>query len=223
MGPRRKPHAPASGRRSPFVVGIVGRSSFYRQSLALSIGRVSAFLPVDLGSGHPNGISRARDHDLELVLIDLPPEDACRFSEELLRAIPRARTVGILDDCSESDVERYADAGFARLVAIEASFEELIRELTGTLRDEADREHRFARLMQGFRRRPPTQASLSGAMAAALSRRERQVLQLMVRRLSNKEIASELSIEAGTVKNHVHHILRKLRLQSRWDVTAGSG
>jgi DNA-binding NarL/FixJ family response regulator len=45
----------------------------------------------------------------------------------------------------------------------------------------------------------------------------------MVRRLSNKEIASELSIEAGTVKNHVHHILRKLQLQSRWDVTKVSG
>jgi len=222
MGPRRK-QPPASGRRSPFVIGIVGRSSFYRQSLAHSIGQVSAFLPIDLGSGRPNGISRARDHDLDLVLIDLSPDDACRFSEELLRVIPRVRPVGILDDCSESDLERYADAGFARLVAIEASFEDLIRELTGTLRDETDREHRFARLMQGFRSRPQGRASLPGTMAAALSRRERQVLQLMVRRLSNKEIASELSIEAGTVKNHVHHILRKLQLQSRWDVTAGTG
>jgi two-component system, NarL family, nitrate/nitrite response regulator NarL len=43
-------------------------------------------------------------------------------------------------------------------------------------------------------------------------------LTLMVRQLSNKEIASELGIEAGTVKNHVHHILTKLRLQSRWDL-----
>jgi two-component system nitrate/nitrite response regulator NarL len=222
MGPRRR-QPPTSGRRSPFVIGIVGRSSFYRQALARSIGQVSAFLPIDLGSGRPNGISRARDHDLDLVLIDLAPEDACRFSEELLRSIPGVRAVAILDDCSEADVERYAKAGFARLVGIEASFEELIRELTGTLRDETDREHRFTRLMQGFRSRPPSQASLSGAIAAALSRRERQVLQLMVRRLSNKEIASELSIEAGTVKNHVHHILRKLQLQSRWDVTNGLG
>jgi DNA-binding NarL/FixJ family response regulator len=205
------------------VIGIVGRSSFYRQALAHSIGQVSAFLPIDLGSGRPNGISGARDHDLDLVLIDLPPDDACRFSEELLRAIPGVRAVAILDDCSEADVECYAKSGFTRFVGIEASFEELIRELTGTLRDETDQEHRFNRLMQGFRNRPPSQASLSGAMAAALSGRERQVLQLMVRRLSNKEIASELSIEAGTVKNHVHHILRKLQLQSRWDVTKVSG
>jgi DNA-binding NarL/FixJ family response regulator len=197
------------------VIGIVGRSSFYRQSLAHSIGQVSAFLPIDLGPGRPNSISRARDHDLDLVLVDLSTEDACRFSEELLRVIPRVRPVAILDDCSESDLERYAEAGYARLVGIEASFEELIRELTGALRDDGDPERRLHQLNEGFRRRPHA----SPATRDSLSRRERQVLTLMVRQLSNKEIASELGIEAGTVKNHVHHILTKLQLQSRWDVT----
>lgn len=216
MGSRRK-QPPASGRRTPFVIGIVGRSSFYRQSLAHSIGQVSAFLPIDLGSGRPNDISRARDHDLDLVLIDLAPEDACRFSEELLRAFPRVRPVGILDDCSESDIGRYAEAGFARLVGIEASFEELIRELTGALRDETEPRHRLEQLVQSFGRRQPSRP-LSATMAEALSPRERQVHQLMIRQLSNKEIASELGIEAGTVKNHVHHILSKLHVQSRWDV-----
>jgi DNA-binding NarL/FixJ family response regulator len=216
MGPRRRLPA-ASGRRSPFVIGIVGKSSFYRQSLTQSIGQVSAFLPIDLGSGLPNSISRARDHDLDLVLIDLSTADACRFSEELLEAFPSVRAVAVLDDCQESDLERYAEAGFVRLVGIDASLEELIRELTGALRDESDPNHRLERLSEGFRRRP--QIASNGA---SLSRRERQVLQLMVRQLSNKEIASELDIEAGTVKNHVHHILRKLRLQSRWDVTRNS-
>ena len=215
MGPRRSRRASPSGRRPPFVIGIVGRSSFYRQSLAHSIGQVSAFLPIDLGPGRPNSISRARDHDLDLVLIDLSTEDACRFSEELLRAIPSVRPVAILDDCSESDVERYARAGFARLIGIEASFDELIRELTGALRDDADPKRRLDQLKEGFRRIPHA----SPATRDSLSRREHQVLTLMVRQLSNKEIASELGIEAGTVKNHVHHILTKLQLQSRWDVT----
>ncbi len=218
MGSRRKPRARSAGHRSPFVIGIVGRSSFYRQSLAHRIGQVSAFLPIDLGPGYPNSISRARDHDLDLVLIDLSPPDACRFSEELLEAAPRARPVGILGECTETDLEDFAAAGFMRLVPIESSFEELIRELMGTLRDETDRDHRLERLAQGYRRQRSPEASGSGATASSLSRRERQVLQLMTRQLSNKEIASELGIEAGTVKNHVHHILRKLQIPSRWEV-----
>jgi DNA-binding NarL/FixJ family response regulator len=219
MRPRRSRRASPSGPRSPFVIGIVGRSSFYRQSLAHSIGQVSAFLPIDLGPGRPNSISRARDHDLDLVLVDLATEDACRFSEELLRAIPRVRPVAILDDCSESDLERYAEAGYARLVGIEASFEELIRELTGALRDETDQSHRFEQLTEGFRRWPKT--SVPATSGASLSRRERVVLMLMVRQLSNKEIASDLGIEPGTVKNHVHHVLKKLGLSSRWEVLKG--
>jgi RNA polymerase sigma factor (sigma-70 family) len=204
------------------VIGIVGRSSFYRQSLAHRIGQVSAFLPIDLGSGRPNGLSRARDQDLDLVLVDLSPEDACEFTEELLEEYPGVRPVAVLDDSAEVDLERYAEAGFMRVVAIEASFEELIRELTGALRDPIDPERRLARLTQGYRRQRLA-APLSSAMASSLSRRERQVLQLMVRQLSNKEIASELGIEPGTVKNHVHHILRKLDATSRWDVTKRTG
>ena len=111
-----------------------------------------------------------------------------------------------------------ADAATS-LVGIEASFDELIRELTGALRDDSDPERRLDHLNEGFKRRP----HVFPGMRNSLSRRERQVLTLMVRQLSNKEIASELGIEAGTVKNHVHHILRKLQLQSRWDVLRGSG
>jgi two-component system, NarL family, nitrate/nitrite response regulator NarL len=43
---------------------------------------------------------------------------------------------------------------------------------------------------------------------------------LTARRLSNKEIAAQLSIRLPTVKNHVHHILEKLQLRRRGRVTA---
>jgi DNA-binding NarL/FixJ family response regulator len=49
----------------------------------------------------------------------------------------------------------------------------------------------------------------------ALTRRESEVLQLLGRGLSNKEIGSELFLSVPTVKHHVHHVLEKLKLSTR--------
>jgi len=53
---------------------------------------------------------------------------------------------------------------------------------------------------------------------AELSRREREVAQLLAQGLSNKEIAGRLYLSERTVDNHVHHILDKLGFESRVQV-----
>jgi two-component system, NarL family, nitrate/nitrite response regulator NarL len=49
----------------------------------------------------------------------------------------------------------------------------------------------------------------------ALTRRESEVLELLGRGLSNKEIGDELCVSVATVKHHVHHVLEKLKLPRR--------
>ncbi|MDM0085099.1 response regulator transcription factor [Variovorax sp. J31P179] len=49
----------------------------------------------------------------------------------------------------------------------------------------------------------------------ALTRREGEVLALIGRGMSNKEIARELVLSVATVKHHVHHVLDKLKFQRR--------
>ena len=51
--------------------------------------------------------------------------------------------------------------------------------------------------------------------SAPLSPREREILRLIAEGWSNKEIARELVVAESTVKIHVQHILRKLKLGSR--------
>lgn len=55
---------------------------------------------------------------------------------------------------------------------------------------------------------------------ANLTERECQVLALVAEGCSNQEIAQQLTIELGTVKNHVHNILRKLNVASREEAAA---
>lgn len=59
---------------------------------------------------------------------------------------------------------------------------------------------------------PPVTADLE------LSRREREILELLLRGLSNKEIASDLSISVPTVKIHIRHIYEKLHVRCRVDL-----
>jgi two-component system nitrate/nitrite response regulator NarL len=56
--------------------------------------------------------------------------------------------------------------------------------------------------------------------AMPFTRRELEVLGLLRRGQSNKEIAASLYISESTAKNHVHNILQKARLRSRSQVFA---
>jgi DNA-binding NarL/FixJ family response regulator len=51
-----------------------------------------------------------------------------------------------------------------------------------------------------------------------MTTREREIVDLIADGLSNKEIATKLSIATDTVKSHVHNILEKLSLRSRVEV-----
>lgn len=57
-------------------------------------------------------------------------------------------------------------------------------------------------------------------MIEKLTSREEEVLGLVSQGLTNKEIAGKLFIECGTVKNHVHNILKKLDANSRYEASS---
>jgi len=67
----------------------------------------------------------------------------------------------------------------------------------------------FATLQQGKREKP------AAPKPDELSRREMDVLELLVRGLSNKQIAKELFIDETTVKTHLHRIFEKLNVRDR--------
>jgi LuxR family maltose regulon positive regulatory protein len=53
------------------------------------------------------------------------------------------------------------------------------------------------------------------SLAETLTNRELQILELLGRRLTNKEIASQLIIAPGTVKGHTINIYQKLDVKGR--------
>jgi DNA-binding NarL/FixJ family response regulator len=112
------------------------------------------------------------------------------------------------------EVIRCGRAGFAGYVARDASVDTLCRTLSEIVagRLACPPEISGGLLRALFRVEPPADEA---EVELALTRRESEVLQLVGRGLSNKEIGSELFLSVATVKHHVHHILEKLKLSRR--------
>ena len=62
---------------------------------------------------------------------------------------------------------------------------------------------------------PSSQKRLRRDVETCLSRREHEILNLLARGLSNKEIGRKLDLSPFTVRNHLAHVFEKLKVRSR--------
>src|SRR5262249_36545041 len=113
----------------------------------------------------------------------------------------------------EHEVLACIEAGASAYAPQSASLDELIAVLQHVVRGEALCSPRVAGSL--FRRITMLAGLAHTTSAPQLTPPEHQVLGLIERRMSNKQIASELCIGLATVKNHVHNILDKLHAESR--------
>ena len=112
------------------------------------------------------------------------------------------------------EVIRCGRAGFAGYVSRDATIDELCNSLSEIVAGRLDCPPEISGgLLRALFRREPD--SVESDLSLALTRRESEVLELLGRGFSNKEIANDLCLSVATVKHHVHHVLEKLQLQRR--------
>jgi two-component system, NarL family, nitrate/nitrite response regulator NarL len=112
------------------------------------------------------------------------------------------------------DVVRCGRAGFVGYVARDVSIDTLCKALVDIVAGRLDCPPDIS----GGLLRALFHADLpfdDFGLDRALTRREIEVLHLLGRGLSNKEIGHELSLSVATIKHHVHQVLTKLRLSGR--------
>lgn len=127
-----------------------------------------------------------------------------------------------LHDCDQ-EVLRYIEQGAAGYVTHDSSVNDVLRIIRAVAANEAVLSPRITASLMA---RVATLTRMRGVATAEagaldlLTTREREVLTLIRRGMSNSEIADELIIELGTVKNHVHSVLKKLGVSSRRSAAA---
>lgn len=155
---------------------------------------------------------------IALVAANLPGDGALRLTEQITAAYPDVKVLVFGLPKAELVILQYVMAGAAGYVLQEVSVERLFDSIRAAHEDKALVSPGIA---AAFMRQLAEMAHLSAATSlnaagvAELTPREVEVLALMGDGLTNQEIANRLVIELGTVKNHVHNILRKLDVRSR--------
>ncbi len=146
-------------------------------------------------------VTLGRTNAVDILGAGAPPDAFARVAELL----------------PEQDVIACAEAGISAFVPREGSTEDLINAVRQAIRGELVCSPRVTALL--FDRVAALSAGrIKSIDGHALTAREKEIVSLVERGLSNKEIARRLSVGTATVKNHVHNILEKLHIHRRGEV-----
>jgi two-component system nitrate/nitrite response regulator NarL len=204
---------PAHGTSRPIRLFILAEVRLYREGLELILGGEDPFTVVGGAPSLAAAIPLVRRSRPDVVLVDLAG-DGLTVARTLRAELPEAKLVALAIREVEDEVIAWAEAGMAGYVSRQAS----LADLSATIRRAAVGElvcppqitANLVRRLSDMAAQRPAAGSL-----AQLTTRELDVVRLIGRGLSNKEIARELSIALPTVKNHVHSLLEKLQVRRR--------
>lgn len=175
---------------------------------------------IDVVGGVGRGraaLPQTRELRPDVVLMDvrMPDLDGISATRELLSASPDVKVVVLTTFEDDEYIFGALTAGASGFLLKRTTPEELIAAIHTVAAGDALLSPSVTRtVIDRATRQPTTDATVSERLDR-ITPRERDVLELLARGLSNSEIAATLVIEESTVKTHVKRILGKLRLRDR--------
>ena len=175
------------------------------------------------GNGKEAVLKATQELKPEIILLDLglKGQNSLRLVEAVKKERPKVKMIVMDLMPVQADMIEFVEAGVSGFILKDATFADFV----GTIQSVA----------AGASVLPP---SLTGSLfsqivekvvgegrgslieSVRMTKREREVIELIAEGLSNKEIAQRLSIATYTVKSHVHNILEKLALHTRLQVAS---
>ena len=144
----------------------------------------------------------------DVVLMDLrmPAGDGVDATARIVAAQPHVRVLVLTTYDTESDVLRAVEAGASGYLLKDAPVGELRRAVRATASGETVLAPAVAARLVRQARRPPVEA---------LTARELEVLELVARGATNRDVGRALHVSEATVKSHLLHVFTKLGVNDR--------
>ena len=154
--------------------------------------------------------------DILLVDITLPGTSGVQLVRELAPRLPGTKIVMLTVSSEERDVFDAMRHGASGYLTKDVTPEALVRAVRAAVAGELVMPRRLAaRLVDRLARRLPRELEDEAGPVQLLSAREHDVLRLLADGLSDREIATALTISTRTVESHVSNVLHKLGVRNR--------
>jgi len=184
---------------------VVDDQAVVRQGFVSLISTVADMRVIAQGTNGREAVALYREHRPDVVLMDLrmPEMGGVEAISTIRREFPDAKVIVLTTYDGDEDIYRSLQAGAQGYLLKDMFFDEL--------------ESAIRAVHAGGRKIPGVVAErLAGRMGGSdLTGRELEVLELIVRGRSNKEIGAALGISEATVKSHINSILGKLGVTDR--------
>jgi len=163
-----------------------------------------------------------------VVLVDatLGDHDSRRVVESVRKTAPEARVIVMDLLPAEEDVIAFIKAGANGFIVKDATVEDFVRTIRSVAEGADVVPHALTRTLlshivdRAALGHTPVLDAPGMMEGVRMTRRERDVIDLVTDGLANKEIAQRLNLAPHTVQNYVRHILEKLALHSRLQLAA---
>jgi DNA-binding NarL/FixJ family response regulator len=206
---------------NPIRVLLAEDHNVVREGLRLLLNAQPDIRVIGEATNGRQAVALARENcpDVAVLDISMPDLDGLQAAGLIRAECPQTQVLILTMHESDAYFFRAVEAGAAGYLLKKAASEDLISAVRAVAQGEAFFYPSMARkLLEGYLHHDRSTPPAGPSNYDELSDREREVMFLLVRGLSNQEIAETLVVSASTVQTHRGHILHKLGLETTIDL-----
>jgi len=199
---------------------IADDQALFRRGISVVLGASSDIEVVGEAADGEEAVKKAEELVPDVVLMDvrMPVLGGIEATRHVKRLLPATKVLMLTVSDEDEDLFESVKAGASGYLLKEIAIMELAETVRAAVRGQSPVSPSMtSTLLAGLRDLSSRVTERNDVGPAGLTGREVQVLRLIARSKSNKDIASALNISENTVKNHVRNILEKLHLHSRME------
>ena len=202
----------------PIRILIIDDHTLFRSGIKLVLQRHEEFEVVGEAGDGLEGIKRAKQLRPDVVLLDLhmPGTGGLEALRLIMEDVPEAQVVMLTVSEDAEDLLETLRAGARGYLLKNIDTDFLLESIRRAAGGESVMSPQIAHKLADSLRAPPKESTaVADVNPDKLSPREREIIVMLARGSSNKEIARVLNLSESTIKIHVQGILRKLNIAKR--------